>query len=127
MTSCRVKHPLGLVMTRNYCALGVFMTRIVGAYITTVRTRSRHRGVMVARALRSSAGMIAVTAVVLSACSTSHADPQGPANLKRTFATTAQVLEAVKAAQSINELPNSVGFLTKADWSMATGRFDCHD
>jgi hypothetical protein len=71
--------------------------------------------------------MIAVTAVVLSACSTSHAAPQGPTNLKRTFATTAQVLDAVKAAQSTNELPSSVGFLTKADWSMATGRFDCHD
>ena len=99
-------------MIRNYCALGVFMTRIVTS------------------ALRSSAGMIAAAAVVLSACSTSHPPtaPQGAwGDPGRTVATTAQVLDAVKAAQNINDLPNSVGFLTKADWwPMATGRFDCH-
>jgi hypothetical protein len=75
--------------------------------------------------------MIAVAAVVLSACATSNAPaaPQGAsANPGQTFATTAQVLEAVKAAQTINTLPDSVGyFLTKADWPMATGHFDCHE
>jgi hypothetical protein len=73
--------------------------------------------------------MIAVAAVVLSACSTSNgpAAPQGAsADSERTFATTARVLEAVKAAQSINDLPDSVGFLTKADWPMAKGQFECH-
>jgi hypothetical protein len=106
------------------------MTRIATACITTFRTRSRHRGVMVTAALRSSAGLIAAAAVALSACSTSHA-PAAPQRAStdpgRTVATTAQVLEAVKTAQSINDLPDSVGvFLTKADWPMATGRFDCH-
>jgi hypothetical protein len=117
-------------MTRNYCAPGVFMTRIAKACATTVRTRSRHRGVIVTPALRLSARMIAVAAVVLSACSTSNA-PAAPRGAStdpgRTFATTAQVLEAVKAAQSINTLPNSVGFLTKEDWPFAIGHFDCHD
>ena len=117
--------------TRTYCALRVFMTRIVKACATTGRTRSRHRGVIVTPALRSSAGLIAVAAVVLCACSTSHAPaaPLGASmNSERRFATTAQVLEAVKAAQGINDLPDSVrGFLTKADWPMATGHFDCHE
>jgi peptidoglycan/LPS O-acetylase OafA/YrhL len=51
-------------------------------------------------------------------------------NLGRTFATTAQVLEAVEAAQSINDLPSSVAASlstasTAADQAQATGRFDC--
>jgi hypothetical protein len=99
--------------------------------MTTVRTRSRRRGVSVRPALRSLAGMIAVAAVLLSACSTSHAPaaPQGAsANLGGKFATTAQVLQAVEAAQTTTTLPDSVGyFLTKADWPMATGHFDCHE
>jgi hypothetical protein len=118
------------VIARNYCTLGVFMTRIAKACTTTLRTRSRHRGVIVTPALRSSAGMIAVAAVVLSACSTSNAPaaPQGAStDSGRTFATTSQVLEAVKAAQSINVLPNSVGFLTNDDLAKAAGRFDCHE
>ncbi len=118
-------------MARNCCALGVFMTRLANACATTGRTRSRHRGVIATSALRSSAGIIAVAAIVLSACSTSHAPaaPQGASgNAGRTFATTAQVLEAVKASQNITDLPDSVGvFLTKADWPMATGHFDCHE
>ena len=101
------------------------------ACTTTVKTRRRPRGVMVTAALRSSAGMIAAAAVVLSACSTSHAPAarQGsPTNPGQTIATTAQVLQAVKAAQNINDLPNSAGFLTKADWwPMPTGHFDCHE
>src|SRR5277367_4073895 len=75
------------------------------------------------------AQLIAVAAVVLSACSTSHAPaaPQGAStDPGRTFATTAQVLEAVKAAQTINTLPSSVGFLTTTDWPMAKEHFDCH-
>ena len=106
------------------------MARIAAACIATFRTRSRHRGVIVTAALRSSVGLIAAAAVALSACSTSH-PPAAPRSAStdpgRTAATTAQVLEAVKTAQSINDLPDSVGvFLTKADWPMATGRFDCH-
>lgn len=72
---------------------------------------------------------IAAAAVVLSACSTSNAPavPQGAAtNPGRTVATAAQVREAVKAAQTIDTLPDSVGFLTKADWPLAKGHFDCH-
>ena len=54
------------------------------------------------------------------------------ANLGRTFATTAQVLETVKAAQSINLLPSSVAASlptasTPADQAKATGRFDCQE
>ena len=117
-------------MTQNYCARGVFMTRIARACTTTVRTRWRQRDVIVTPALRSSAAMIAVAAVVLSACSTSNAPaaPQGAsAGSQRTFATTSQVLEAVRAAQSIKVVPNSVGFLTNVDWAKAKGRFDCHE
>jgi peptidoglycan/LPS O-acetylase OafA/YrhL len=56
----------------------------------------------------------------------------GLANSGRTVATTAQVLEAVKAAQSINVLPNSVAASlptasTPQDQAKATGRFDCHE
>jgi len=119
----------GLITTGNYSALKVFMTRVARACTTTVRTRSRRRGVIVAPALRSSAGLIAVAAVVLSACSTSNA-PAGPqgasADTGRTFATSTQVLEAVKAAQSVADVPSSVGFLTNADWPNVTRQFDCH-
>ncbi len=70
-----------------------------------------------------------LAAIVLSACATSKA-PAGPqpasADTGRTFATSAQVLEAVKAAQSINDVPSSVGFLTNADWPDVTRQFDCH-
>jgi hypothetical protein len=81
-------------------------------------SRSGQRGV---------AALVAVATVVLSACSASRAPavPQGAPG--PAVATTAQVLEAVKAAQTINTLPDSVGyFLTKADWPMAMGHFDCH-
>jgi hypothetical protein len=117
-------------MTRNYCAPGVFPTRSAKRCATAGRSRTGHRGAILRPALRSSAATIAVAAVVLSACSTSNAPavPQGAStNPGRTVATTAQVLEAVKAAQTIDALPDSVGyFLTKADWPMATGHFDCH-
>jgi hypothetical protein len=117
------------VPTLNCCAPGVFMTRIVKACTTTVSTRTRRSDVIITPVLRSSAALIAVAAVVLSACSTSNAPtaPQGAsADPGRTFATTAQVLKAVKAAQRIKDLPSSPGFLTKADWPNATGQFDCH-
>jgi hypothetical protein len=60
------------------------------------------------------------------------AAPGSSANLGRTFATTAQVLETVKAAQSINVLPSSVAASlptasTPADQAQATGRFDCQE
>lgn len=97
-------------MTRNHCASTVSPTRAVSA---------------------RAAALMAVVAVVLSACSTSKAPavpPGASANQGRTVATTAQVLEAVKAAQNIDTLPDSVGyFLTKADWPMAMGHFNCHE
>jgi len=114
-------------MARNY------WTKLVKAYTTTIRTRSRRRGVTttpVTPVLRSSAALLAAAAFALSACATSHAPGSTPGaaiNSDGPFATTAQVLEAVKAAQGIDDLPDSVGgFLTKADWPMATGHFDCH-
>jgi hypothetical protein len=117
-------------MTRNYCAPKVFMPRIAKTRTTTVRSRLQRcgvRGVIVPPARRSSAGLLAVAAIVLSACSDAHTASQGaPPNPGQTVATTAQVLEAVKAAQNIVDLPSSVGFLTKADWPMAQGQFDCH-
>jgi hypothetical protein len=83
------------------------MTRVTKTRITTV--------------------LIAVAAVVLSACSNAPTAPPGAsANPNRGFATTAQVLEAVKAAQNVDDLPSSFGFLTTADWPMVQGQFDCH-
>jgi hypothetical protein len=94
-----------------------------------VRNHRRQCDVVAARALRYSAAIVAATAVVLSGCAPSNAPaaPQGaPMSPDRTFATTAQVLAAVRAAQSINVLPDSVAAsLTKADLAKATGRFDC--
>jgi peptidoglycan/LPS O-acetylase OafA/YrhL len=56
------------------------------------------------------------------------ASPGGSANSGGAVARTARVLEAVKAAQSINVLPNSVAAsLTKEDQAKATRRFDCHE
>jgi hypothetical protein len=117
-------------MTRNYCAPKVFMPRLAKTRTTTVRTRLQRcgvRGVIIPPALRSSAGLLAVAAIVLSACSDAQtASPGAPPNPGQTFATTAQVFEAVRAAQKIVDLPSSVGFLTKSDSSMAQGQFDCH-
>ena len=100
---------------------------------TMVRNHQRQRDVVVTRASRYSAAIVAAAAVVLSGCAPSNAPaaPQGaqgaPANPDRTFATTAQVLEAVKAAQTINALPDSLAAsLTKGDWAKATVRFECH-
>jgi hypothetical protein len=101
---------------------------------TTVRSHQRQRDVVVNRVLRCSAGVIAAAAVVLSACSPKNAPDAAPAdapsastNSDAAFATTAQVLDAVKAAQSLNVLPDSVAAsLTKDDQAKATGRFDCH-
>ena len=111
------------------------MTMTTKTGTTMVRSHRRQRDVVVTRASRYSAGIIAHAAVVLSACAPSNAPtaPQGaPTNPGRTFATTAQVLEAVKAAQSINVLPNSVAASlptasTTADQAKATGRFDCQE
>jgi hypothetical protein len=91
-------------MTRNYCALGVFMTRIAKACPTTVEP-VRGIAVSLSPALRSSAGMVAVAALVLSACSTSNAGrPQGAStDSERTFATTSQVLG--RQDGPINDLP----------------------
>jgi len=102
-------------MTRNYYAPAVLMTSVVRACTTIVRTRSR-----------LSAGLVAATAIVLSACSPPPPPRATPADPSGTFATTAQVLEAVREAESINDLPGTVGFLTNADWPMAAGEFDCH-
>src|SRR5271167_3518975 len=95
-----------------------------------VGSHRRQRKVVITRALRYSAGIIAAVAVVLTVWPTSKGPaPQGaPTNPSGTLATTAQVLEAVKAAQSIKVLPNSVAAsLTQMDLAQATGRFDCHE
>jgi hypothetical protein len=81
----------------------------------TVSTLSRRWGVMV------------LAVIVVSACSTKASDAaRDAAGPGQTFATTAQVLGAVKAAESVNALPSTVGFLTKADWPMPSAEFDCH-
>jgi hypothetical protein len=107
------------------------MTMTTKTWSRMVRSHRRQRNVVVTRALRYSAGIVAAVGVVLALWLTSKAPPapQGAAtNPGGTFATTAQVLEAVKAAQSINVLPNSVAAsLTKDDWAKATGRFDCRE
>jgi predicted exporter len=75
------------------------------------------------------AHLIAVVAVVVSACSTSNAPVVSlgaSTDPGRSVATTAQVLAAVEAAQTLDTLPDSVGFLTKADWPATAGHFDCH-
>ena len=119
----------GLIATGNHSALKVFVTRVAEARTPTVRTRWWPRGAIVAPALRSSAGLVAVAAIFLSACATSNA-PAGSrgasADKGRTFATSTQVLEAVKAAQSVDDVPSSVGFLTNADWPDVLRHFDCH-
>jgi len=100
------------------------------------------------RGLKSRTGLTLASGVVLSLLTivvaqwqiASHfgtwnplaAAPGSSANLGRTFATTAQVLQAVKAAQGINVLPSSVAASlptasTPADQAQATGRFDCQE
>jgi hypothetical protein len=111
----------------------LIMTMLTKTGTTMVRSHRRRRDVVVTRASRYSAAVIAASAVVLSACAQSNAPaaPQGaPTNPGRTFATTAQVLEAVKAAQSVNVLPSSVAASLSAastaeDQAKATARFDC--
>ena len=116
-------------MARNYYAPKVFMQRLAKTRTTTVSTRLQRcgvRGVIIPPALRSSAGLLAVAAIVLSACSDAQtASPGAPPNPGQTFATTAQVRQAVRAAQIV-DLPSSVGFLTKSDSSRVQGQFDCH-
>jgi SGNH domain (fused to AT3 domains) len=98
-------------------------------------TTTTKRNIVVKRGWRYSAGIIAAGALVLSACAPSKAPvaPQGaPTNQGRTYATTTQVLEAVKAAQSITALPNSVAASlptasTTEDQAKANGRFDCQN
>jgi hypothetical protein len=101
------------------------MTVTTKTCTTMVRSQQRKR---VTRALRYSAGIIAAAAVVLIVWPTSNGPQGAPTNPGGTFATTAQVQEAVKAAQSINVLPDSVaGSLTNLELAKATGRFDCHE
>jgi len=76
---------------------------------------------------RRAAALIAVAALILSACSTSKAAQNLSAGPGKAFATPEQVLEAVQAAENVNDLPSTVGFLTKADWPMVAEEFDCHN
>ena len=114
------------------------MTRNTETHTTMIGSHQRRRDVVVNRALRYSAGVMAATAMVLSACSPSKAPavppgasaaPQGAsANPGPSFATTAQVLAAVRAAQSLEAVPDSVAAsLTKDDQAKASGRFDCRE
>jgi hypothetical protein len=76
-----------------------------------------------------------VATLVLAACSTPATPDQSQGGTtgsatgggnERTYATTAQVLDAVKAAQSTSSLPDSVAAsLTKADDAGPAGGFEC--
>jgi hypothetical protein len=82
------------------------------------------------------AGIVAFTAGLLVACSTtdaanpsshdSAATPTSAAGPNRTYATTAEVLKAVKIAQSLTTLPESVASsLSKEDNDPPKDYFDC--
>jgi SGNH domain (fused to AT3 domains) len=114
----------------------LIMTMLTKTGTTMVRSHRRRRDVVVTRASRYSAGIVAAAAVVLSACAPPNAPAASPDSQDarttpdKTFATTAQVLDAVKAAQSINVLPSSVAASLSAastaeDQAKATARFDC--
>jgi hypothetical protein len=111
------------------------MTMLTKTGTTMVPSQRRRRDV-VTRASRCSAGIAAAAALVLSACAPPSAPAASPDSqdarptADKTFATTAQVLDAVKAAQSINILPSSVAASLSAastaeDQAKATARFDC--
>jgi hypothetical protein len=81
------------------------------------------------------AAIATVTAVVLAACSTSAKPDSSPGGspspaageaANRTFATEAQVIEAVKAAQDLTTLPSPVAAsLAKEDNDPPKDYFDC--
>jgi SGNH domain (fused to AT3 domains) len=100
------------------------------------KTGNRRRRDVVTRASQCTAGIAAAAAVVLAGCAPPNAPaaspnaPEAKPTADKTFATTAQVLDAVKAAQSINILPSSVAASlssasTAEDQAKASGRFDC--
>jgi SGNH domain (fused to AT3 domains) len=114
--------------------------------MTTVRNRHRQFKVVVSRAFRSSAGIIAVAVLALSACATpgvpdlsekSSANPPGAADASAqaqpaaaeepTYATAAQVLESVKAAEGLQSLPDSLAAgLVKTDPISLNDSFHCY-
>jgi hypothetical protein len=113
----------------------LIMTTLIKTDTTTVRSHRRQIDV-VGRASRYSAGIAAAAALVLSACAPPNAPAAAPdsqdarTNPDKAFVTTAQVLDAVKAAQSVNILPSSVaaslsGASTADDQAKAAARFDC--
>jgi hypothetical protein len=111
--------------------------------LTKIGRRQKRLKVVVNRAFRGSAAIITVAAVVLSACSkpaesdrmsdvtyngaqTSQSSTNGPAASTRTYPTTAQVLDSVKAARDIHDLPNAAAAaLTKQDPAGAVHSFEC--
>jgi hypothetical protein len=84
-------------------------------------------------AIRRRAAILAAVALGLAACSAQghgqmdEASPQDQAPLtQRTYATTAQVLDAVKAARDIQKLPAAAAAqLTKSNFAEARHSFDC--
>jgi hypothetical protein len=109
------------------------MTMLTKPGGTMVRSRRWQHDAIVTRAWRYSAGVMAAAVMVLTACAPPNAPAASrgaPTNPDRSFGTTAQVLEAVKAARSINILPSSVAASLSAastaeDQAKASGRFDC--
>lgn len=87
------------------------------------------------QALKRVAASFALVAVTSTACSLPPDTPAGSGDntgssmgvdAGTTYASTAQVLEAVKAAQDLNKLPESVAAsLTKNDQPEPKQRFDC--
>ena len=90
------------------------------------------------RVLKSRTGLTLAFGVVLTLSTiavaqwqiASHygtSNPLAARGFQSSSVAQAQVLQAVKAAQSINVLPNSVAAsLTQTDQAKATGRFDCY-
>jgi peptidoglycan/LPS O-acetylase OafA/YrhL len=90
------------------------------------------------RRLKSRTGLTLAIGVVLTLLTiavaqwqiASHygtSNPLATSGFQSSSVAQAQVLEAVKEAQSINVLPNSVAAsLTQMDQAKATGRFDCY-
>ena len=115
--------------------------------MSTILNRQRQLNVVkvvVSRTFRRWAGIIAVAALVLSACSTPGVpdlSQNSPANVpgsaseptqaagadqQPTYATTAQVLESVKAAEGLGSLPDSLAAgLVKSDPISLTDPYTC--
>jgi SGNH domain (fused to AT3 domains) len=96
---------------------------------TTPKNPATRRAVPTRRAVRSMSAMLSALAISLLACSTPPAKvSQSRENTplaRVSYATTAQVLEAVKAAEQVQTLPDTVAPpLQQDDGGGASGCFD---